>query len=107
MGSIYSCVAYNHARRVLRAVQRHASTRWYALGREIGFSSDQLEIYGGKFAHDTDKLHAIFDQVQKDYGDKAVDMLLDACHTIDLPVDGLVKEVLQDYKADGTVCNRK
>lgn len=90
-------VAGSRSRRVLRAVQKHASIRWYALGREMGLSPDQLEICGGKCKRDTDKLQAVFDKIMENVGEeKAADMLLDACHTIDLPVAGGVKEQLQE-----------
>ncbi|XP_062522419.1 ankyrin repeat, SAM and basic leucine zipper domain-containing protein 1-like isoform X2 [Corticium candelabrum] len=84
----------SYSRRVLRAIQRVGSTRWYALGRDCGQTNDQLREFTF-LVNDCDKVQALFDvMAQKVGGKRAADKLLDACQTMQNPIFAEVEEVM-------------
>lgn len=81
---------------VLKAVQIHGSSRWFALGQEMGFSRDELVTSTADVYPCVDKLQIVFlmkvDRVGKQ---RAEEELLAACRTIVHPIQGVVSEELR------------
>ena len=80
-------------RHTLQAVQKQYSSRWYALGREMGFTPDQLRIIDGRHIPECDKLLFMFDEKVAEVGEaRATYMLLQACRSIYDPSTGATQD---------------
>ena len=81
---------------VLNAILKHGATRWYALSKALGYSEDEVQrITHDKVEH-TDKVLALFSQKAEQIGQqRAEEMFLDACSTIEPPIISLVRAELK------------
>lgn len=77
--------------KILAAVQKHGSSRWYALGLAMGFSHDQVTAECHDKVAYADKLLALFSLEVTSMGQLAAEQrLLSACQCITDPIHQLV-----------------
>ena len=89
---------------VLRAVQRHGSDRWYAIGLEMGFSNSELTRITDSIPKHPDRLRAIFETKADEIGrEHAAVSLLKVCKTIASPIYGIVADELSKSHCVTTV----
>ena len=76
---------------VIRAILKHGSAQWYALGVALQFSNDEINQYCHNKAYDTNKLLVLFEIKAEEMGVEALeDFALKACQTIATPIRGAV-----------------
>jgi hypothetical protein len=72
----------------LKELQRRYSNRWYAIGKELGFTADELSRINEMAIPQCDKLLVVFDQKVTTNGKaKAWDMFCQACESIYKPAE--------------------
>lgn len=83
-------------RRILRAVQKTSKSRWYTLGRSMGFDRNQLLYCTEGLIDASDKLEAVFDVKTQQLGEqRAAYVLMEACRAIESPTIGAVYDELR------------
>lgn len=87
-------------KKVYSAVAKHGSTRWSAIGQELGYTRDDLLDATNGIKRDCDKLQEVMAMKRDESGPLvAATEVLRACETIHSPVIGAVREELQRQQA--------
>lgn len=81
---------------IATVVLKHGASRWYAIGRALGYSKDELTTMTSGVHVDSDKLLVIIDAKSTSLGhSKAMEGLLQACKDIDRPIFKIVENELK------------
>ena len=95
--SCFSQMLKSHsAKSIIDAVLKHGATRWFVIGRELGYSANEVKSITREISEFEDKLLAIIEAKSTSVGEnKALEDLLVACKNIPNPIFGAVGHELK------------